>query len=594
MSDPSSARVAARHLSSPERRKTAAFPPSSQNGSGSEDLTSAGKRNIPKDHEFQARALKPLSKAFWASTVALGHTLTAYRHLSRLKSTTVSPDGLMGGRGYVMKLADMRQKLFEASEALSAISDTMFDEINAPHWKPKLAQLDPSDQEDVTRFVEEAQDVMENPEGEAEDEIDEIEGESESEDEPEEPKSKKRKKKKPKTDDAEGEGASGLPTADASQAEGEVHGDDVPGRTKEASWKSRSSGMSDRAWVHEFYTDPTRPGCIASVETPLAEQLAQAIYVVPPKKASRSLEKANSSEPVAELPGGPRVNHLGPGTGTGDYGDFNESESPAENDLSRAAAAAARAPTADEIEDWWEHTSPGETKGIARALKLTTHQFGRWNAQDWEKVMDYYVRVEEGDHRGYQRWRNLSAMWKAPEASAGIPDSNSDDTPTEAWDFGIGYGARGEGAGGYANPSGEGNGTKGVWGPQSGLPGTVPQSAGDSAGDSTPEIGALHRQAQDALYGRLPQDVAGDVARSDYYSGPKDNLVSIGTSEMPTPEDTHSESGQDLLNTYYTLDDVDTGYERYDFTTHTIRQPDGLSPGQSNQEPFAPDGEATR
>src|SRR5690606_8054192 len=168
MGDPAAARVLRRW------RKIAAFPPAPPNGEG-DGLTSAGKRNIPKNHEFQPRALKPLSKALWASTVALGHTLTAYRHLSRLKSTTVSPDGLMGGRGYVMRLADMRQKLYEASEALSAISDTMFDEITAPHWKPKLAQLDESDRDDVTRFVEEAQEVMENPEGEAEEEIDEIE-----------------------------------------------------------------------------------------------------------------------------------------------------------------------------------------------------------------------------------------------------------------------------------------------------------------------------------------------------------------------------------------------------------------------------------
>lgn len=493
------------------RWKTAAFAP--PNGEA-ENLTSAGKRNIPKDHDFQARALKPLSKALWASTVALGHTLTAYRHLSRLKSTTVSPDGLMGGRGYVMRLADMRQKLYEASEALSAISDTMFDEINAPHWKPKLAQLDESDKEDVTRFVEEAQEVMENPEGEAEDEIEEIEA-----------KSKKRSDEEEDEDeDSDADTASGMPSAGDAQDESPVHLNDAvsSGMTKEASLRRGK-------WTRELFADPTEGDVVTR------RDVEAVIYL-----------RGNSSLPVSGLPGGPRVDHIGPGTGTGDFGDFSPPGSPS---------------------DPW--TADGG--GLAR-------------------------RDDSGEDYDYpSEWENdvsrSAAAWKAPEASAGIPDAHSDDTRTEAWDFGLGYGARGEGAGGYANPSGEGNGTKGVHGPRSGLPGAPSQSSGDSVfpeGDS-----ALNRRARAALYGRLPQDVAGDVARSDYYPGAKDSEVTVGES-LPTPGDTRAPSGQGLMNTYYTLDDVNTPYERYDFATHTLREPDGLAEGQNYREPFAPGGEATR
>lgn len=535
MGDLSAARVAKRWA------KTAAFP--APNDDEGEDLTSAGKRNIPKSHEFQARSLKPLSKALWASTVALGHSLTAYRHLSRLKSTTVSPDGLMGGRGYVMKLSDMRAKLYEACEALSAISDTMFDEINAPHWKPKLAQLDESDQEDVTRFVEEAQEVMEDPEGEAEDEIEEIEAKSKS---------------KAKTKESEGEKASGLPAADASQDESMVRPEGaMPAMAKEASWKHRPCGLSDRAWIQEFYSDPDRPGHVA----PSPTEVNQAIYVATAKLG-------NSSQPVSDMPGGPRVDHLGPATGTGDYGDFTPPESPPR--------------------DEWR----ADGGGIGRRDD---------SGEDYDYASEWENDLSRAASRG---GRDFGAEWKAPEASAGIPDSNSDDTPTDAWDFGIGYGARGQGAGGYENRSGEGNGTKGVWGPHSGLPGAPPQSSGDT----TPAIdSALNRRAFDALYGRLPQDVSGEVARSDYYPGAKDNDVTVaessvpqpntvllGGSELPTHEDARGESGQRLLNTYYTLDDVNTPYERYDFSTHTLREPDGLSEGQDYQEPFAPGGEATR
>lgn len=513
MRDFAAARVSARW------KKTAAFPPNEQR----EDLTSAGKRTIPKDHEFQSRALKPLAKALWASTVALGHTLTAYRHLSRLKSTTVSPDGLMGGRGYVMKLSDMRQKLYEASEALSAISDTMFDEINAPHWKPKLAQLDESDKEDVTRFVEEAQEVMEDPEGEAEDEIEEIEAKSRG-------KSKQR--------ESEGEGASGLPLADEAQEESSVRSEGAlpAAMAKEA---SASRGVA-RSGLY---------GASPRMPWPSQSDLLRAIYV--------RAKEANSSQPVSDLPGGPRVDHLGPGTGLGDYGDFSPPSERTPADAWQADGGARR----DEAGEDFDYPS------------------------EWENDL------------------SRSAAWKAPEAASSFPDGSLDDTPTEAWDFGLGYGARGQGAGGYANPSGEGDGTRGVWGPQSGLPGAPAQSSGDPP----PEGDEARRKAREALYGQLPQDVAGEVARSDYYDGPKDNLVSmaqsstpdannvlLGESTIPTPDDTHAEGGQDLLNTYYTLDDVSTPYVRHDFTTRTLREPQGLSESQNHEEPFALDGDATR
>jgi hypothetical protein len=522
--------------------------------------------------------------------VALGHSLTAYRHLSRLKSATVSPDGLMGGRGYVMKLSEMRQKLYEASEALSAISDTIFDEINGPHWKPKLAQLDEGDKQDVTRFIEEAQDVMENPEADAEEEIEEIEGSK--------PKRRSKEDESPGVEDD----SSSLPLGDAFQPES------VPQkapRTKEASSAGRPCGMSDRQWVMSFYTDPTRSGYVAPPPVDQAS-LMQAIYV----------KTANSSQPVSEMPGGPRVDHLGPGTGNGEYGDFSEAEtlsppsddwnadgagisrrdergedydypSEWENNLSRSAAF--NAPTAPEIEEWWEDMSPHQIQGLSRSLKLTSPKLQRWNAQDWEKAMNHYVRTENGDARGYQRPRTM--------ANSNVPDAVTDDTPTDAMDFGIGYGARGEGSGGYGNPSGEGSsdgvGGKGVWGPHSGLPSSPPQSTGDTTHLVLEEATNRHA-AHAALYGKLPQDAAGDVARSDYYPGAKDNMVSVGTSEMPTPDDQRSEGGQGLMNTYYTSEETGTDYQRHDYTTRTLREPGGVFPGQQHQEPFAPDGEATR
>lgn len=148
-------------------------------GGPQQDQNSSGqRRNIPKDHAYDPRSLKPMAKAMWAATVSLGHALAAYRHFSRLKSATISPDGLLGGRGYVMPIQDVRQKLYDACEALSSISDTLYDEIQAPHWKPRLAMLDENEVEDIQRFVEESQETLEHPDEEAEERIEEIESEN--------------------------------------------------------------------------------------------------------------------------------------------------------------------------------------------------------------------------------------------------------------------------------------------------------------------------------------------------------------------------------------------------------------------------------
>lgn len=61
----------------------------------------------------------------------------------------------------------------------------------------------------------------------------------------------------------------------------------------------------------------------------------------------------------------------------------------------------------EEVEDWWDYASPGELKNIGRQLKLTTTDRTRWNRQDWQRVIDYYVRTMLGNPRGFTPSRNV-------------------------------------------------------------------------------------------------------------------------------------------------------------------------------------------
>lgn len=152
--------------------------PPQEEGAGFGAPVSAGERKIPKNFPFDPKALQPLARTVWASSVALGHALTAYRNFNRVKSSSVSPDGLLGGRGYVLKVTDLRTRLFRACEELSSVIDTLHDEINAPHWQPKLADLDANSAEDILHLLDEADSTMKDPEEEADEKIDDLESEN--------------------------------------------------------------------------------------------------------------------------------------------------------------------------------------------------------------------------------------------------------------------------------------------------------------------------------------------------------------------------------------------------------------------------------
>jgi hypothetical protein len=141
----------------------------------SDAAPSGGQRNIPKGHDFDARALKPLSRALFSASVSLGHAVTAYKEFARVKSSSVSPDGMLGGRGYVMKVKEIRGQIQQACELLSAVTDTLYDEVTAPHWKPKVAELSENEAEDIDELVGEAGRALEDPESVGQKNLDEVE-----------------------------------------------------------------------------------------------------------------------------------------------------------------------------------------------------------------------------------------------------------------------------------------------------------------------------------------------------------------------------------------------------------------------------------
>lgn len=536
--------------------------------SGSAQLAQQGEggnatRQIPKSHKFDPKSLKPMAKMLWAMSVSMGHALQAYRLFNRVKSSTVSPDGMLGGRGYVMKVTELRQKLYEAVEALSAVSDTVHDEINAPHWKPKIGELTKEDFESIERLIGESENMLDNPEEEVDEEEEEVEKKG---------KPSSSWIKKMKGDKSDKEPASDFPTGGDSEA--------TPKGKKPSSDESQGS----------------RPKMASVYDRSVRNVVRQVM--------------GNSSVSPDTLPG-PRVQHL-------DRADTDQD----------GAMGAVNPDEPVPPKDEW-----AEEKGVSGEPMSQNH----------------------GDHPAYQWDGGRSATPQAPVAESAMPGANSDPTPTEGYDFGIGRGngndAHGQGAGGQSQTYSPEMGDKGVYGPRAELPDDPGGKTHDREnGDSNPQVeqslNTVFKTAREQLrkiqgifmgpdqpspQSGLPRE-SPEVARADYYTGPKDNdqdsikgptenpVMAQGTAESELPNSSppspprplesrpshfnefmfadaqlpgddsavNETFDKDLMDTGYRYERVDEPYTKWDDNTPNMR-PDWNSQ-RDDQGPYAKPG----
>lgn len=176
MTGPDPKRVAALYMGRQGRSKTAGEVIFKKDRGG--DVNSwayadmhPSKREIPMDFNYSPRNQKPLAKILRATLAALGHTLSGYNKFAKIKSAKVSPDGNLGGRGYIQKIPDMRKQYMNCVEALSALADTIYDEIHAPHWSLMSRQEGDQDKSEVKALIEDAETIRDNPQQWAEQEM---------------------------------------------------------------------------------------------------------------------------------------------------------------------------------------------------------------------------------------------------------------------------------------------------------------------------------------------------------------------------------------------------------------------------------------
>jgi hypothetical protein len=126
----------------------------------------ASERNIDPDYKFNAKNLEPLARTLRSIVMALGHIQTARTTFTKIRSQSVSPDGNLGGKGFVMPIKDIRKQLSNCDEALSSIVDTLDDEIKAVHWHPAVDDSggDPRARDEVKQIMDDVEDIKDDPE----------------------------------------------------------------------------------------------------------------------------------------------------------------------------------------------------------------------------------------------------------------------------------------------------------------------------------------------------------------------------------------------------------------------------------------------
>lgn len=272
--------------------------------------------------QWSPESFNDLAKILWAAQRAQSFTMAALRIFSKMPSSQFSPDGLLGGRGYIQAVKDMRTTLSQAGEILSTFTDTVHDEINAEHWKP-------AETPEANEFVQDAQDVKSNPEAFVDSQYEEVRGEEGDVEDP---------LGNPSPDDYNPEF-----DADASPLEADEEGEDgEDGESATASphgsfWlKGEQFKLANDGPLKDepdYGTDPKRPasklptdktdqkqGKTEAEMTMNTTTMDHGSYASAVKKAVRAF--AASSALPNQGPS-PVVDHIGPGSSGTDAGHFN-------------------------------------------------------------------------------------------------------------------------------------------------------------------------------------------------------------------------------------------------------------------------------
>jgi hypothetical protein len=127
--------------------------------------------NVARDgldnYKFKEKGMKAVAKTYRHLADAFLSLTKATNTFTSCKSSEVSPDGKLGGRGYIKPIKEIRKSFADAINTLSELIDTFHDEVNSPYWKKTTVEDHPFVKEildEADKLIDEAEDLDEkNP-----------------------------------------------------------------------------------------------------------------------------------------------------------------------------------------------------------------------------------------------------------------------------------------------------------------------------------------------------------------------------------------------------------------------------------------------
>lgn len=121
------------------------------------------RREISDDFKYDKKKLKHLHRILHNVNIAVGTLGSALGEFSRVKGPTISPDGLLGGLGYIMPIKNVKEVITNSVHSLSEVADSIADELSNPHWDAVEDKETKEVLKEKEKVEEETQDVLETP-----------------------------------------------------------------------------------------------------------------------------------------------------------------------------------------------------------------------------------------------------------------------------------------------------------------------------------------------------------------------------------------------------------------------------------------------
>lgn len=348
-----------------------------------------------QDFDWSQDSLRELAKILWSSQRAQSFAMAAFRLFSKIPSSHISPDGLLGGRGYIQNIKDMRTSMAQAAEVLSSFTDTIHDEINAPHWKQ-------TNTEEIDDIVDSAQEVKANPEQFVREEYQE-DTSGENFDEPLANPDAEGLNPHLEVDEEEDDDGSGWTSGgDDDSGQHQTAGSFAETAERDKKIQKRQKKLAEPGeqgsqlpgGTGEQHEGQSVSEVTMHTTTPASGNYASAIDQLMRSYELRtaSSRTADSSVDPQSLPG-PRIDHIGPGEG-----GFNDGEEWASDDPAGDALSSGVDVTRPIYEDWcadgvtgYDNPTDQPPVDIACRVSAAPQTYSWLPGADNTKNLDYYA-----------------------------------------------------------------------------------------------------------------------------------------------------------------------------------------------------------